>query len=84
MLSPQTRAVDPPHTPDPPPLPLSNTADGDLALFGVTGLYNSAFGFFALLNNGAAKFNTGIGAYVLLMIAASAIGTLIRMAVSRP
>ena len=65
-LSPQTRAVDPPHTPDPHPLPLSNTADGDLALAGVTGIYNSAFGIYALLSNGAAKFNTGIGADVLL------------------
>jgi hypothetical protein len=65
-LSPLTRAVDPPHTPDPPPLPISNTADGDLALVGVTGLYNSAFGTYALLGNGAASFNTGIGADVLL------------------
>jgi len=65
-LSPQTRAVDPPHTPDPPPLPISNTADGQLALAGVTGIYNSAFGIYALLSNGAADFNTGIGAGVLL------------------
>ena len=51
------------------PLPISNTADGDLALAGVglTGIYNSAFGFYALLSNGAASFNTGVGAGTLLV-----------------
>jgi Chaperone of endosialidase len=67
-LSPQTQAVNPPHTPDPPPLPISNTADGDLALAGLAGgIYNSAFGFYSLLSNGAANFNTGVGAGVLLV-----------------
>jgi hypothetical protein len=78
-LSATVRAVDPPHTPDPPPLPISNTADGQLALAGLTtGLYNSAFGIYALLSNGAAKFNTGVGADVLLSNTAdkqTAVGT---------
>ena len=52
-------------TPDPSPLPISNTADGQLALAGVTGIYNSAFGIYACLSNGAANFNTGIGAGAL-------------------
>jgi hypothetical protein len=43
-----------------------NTADGQLALGGLTtGVYNSAFGIFSLLSNGAANFNTGIGAGTL-------------------
>ena len=61
-LSPQNQAANTPNSPDPPPPPISNTADGDLALVGVTGIYNSAFGFYALLSNGAASFNTGVGA----------------------
>jgi trimeric autotransporter adhesin len=65
-LSPQTRAINPPNTPDPPPLSVSNTADGDSALLGATGFYNSAFGFLSLLSNGAANFNTGVGAGTLL------------------
>ena len=64
-LSPQSQAANTPNTPDPGPLSISNTADGDLALVGVTGIYNSAFGFYALLSNGAAKFNTGVGAGAL-------------------
>jgi Chaperone of endosialidase len=44
-----------------------NTADGASALGGLTtGIYNSAFGIYALLSNGAANFNTGVGAGVLL------------------
>src|SRR6266536_3458306 len=44
-----------------------NTADGQGALFSLTtGLYNSAFGFDSLLSNGAANFNTGVGAGTLL------------------
>src|SRR5947199_312967 len=66
-LSPQSQAANTPNTPDPGPLPISNTADGQLALAGVTGLYNSAFGIYALLSNGAASFNTGVGADVLLV-----------------
>jgi uncharacterized coiled-coil protein SlyX len=58
-LSPQTQADD--------PVPPSNTADGQNALLGITsGLYNSAFGFDSLLSNGAANFNTGVGAGTLL------------------
>jgi trimeric autotransporter adhesin len=54
------------------PVTLSNTADGDLALAGLTtGIYNSAFGFYALLSNADANFNTGIGAGVLLLNTAS-------------
>ena len=44
-----------------------NTTDGYLALAGLTtGLYNSALGAFSLLSNGAANFNTGVGAGALL------------------
>jgi hypothetical protein len=55
-----------------------NTADGDSALVGVTGFYNSAFGFLSLLSNGAASFNTGVGAGTLLVNTANentAVGT---------
>jgi hypothetical protein len=59
-------------TPDPGSISLSNTADGDLALAGLTtGIYNSAFGFYALLSNADANFNTGVGAGVLLVNTAS-------------
>jgi len=59
-------------TPDPGSISLSNTADGDLALVGLTtGIYNSAFGFYALLSNADANFNTGVGAGVLLVNTAS-------------
>src|SRR6266481_8160054 len=55
-------------TPDPGSVSLSNTADGDLALAGLTtGIYNSAFGFYALLSNTDANFNTGVGAGTLLV-----------------
>ena len=54
-------------TPDPGSVSLSNTADGRLALAGLTtGIYNSAFGFYSLLSNSDASFNTGVGAGVLL------------------
>ena len=59
-------------TPDPGSVSLSNTADGRLALVGLTtGIYNSAFGFYALLSNADANFNTGVGAGVLLVNTAS-------------
>ena len=77
-LSPQSQAANTPNTPDPGPLPISNTADGEFALAGVTGTYNSAFGIYALLSNGAANFNTGVGADVLLSNTANentAVGT---------
>jgi hypothetical protein len=54
------------------PVTLSNTADWDLALGGLTtGIYNSAFGFYALLSNADANFNTGVGAGALLVNTAS-------------
>ena len=54
-------------TPDPGSVSLSNTADGRLALAGLTtGIYNSAFGFYSLLSNSDASFNTGVGAGTLL------------------
>jgi len=49
-------------TPDPGSVGPTNTADGDSALPGATGFYNSAFGFLSLFSNGAASFNTGVGA----------------------
>jgi hypothetical protein len=55
-------------TPDPGAKPLSNTADGQLALLSITtGLYNSAFGFDAVLSVSDASFDTGIGAGALLL-----------------
>ncbi|HZS17590.1 MAG TPA: hypothetical protein VFA51_06630 [Candidatus Udaeobacter sp.] len=66
-LSPRIEAAEP-NTPDPGSIALSNTADGDLALAGLAGgIYNSAFGFYSLLSNGAANFNTGVGAGTLLV-----------------
>lgn len=47
--------------------PNGQTADGQGALSGSTGFYNSAFGFLALLSNGASSFNTGVGAGTLLL-----------------
>jgi hypothetical protein len=61
----QTQAADPvaPNT----ALAGGNTADGHLALQDLTtGTYNSAFGIYSLLSNGAASFNTGFGAGTLL------------------
>jgi hypothetical protein len=66
-LSPQTQAVNEPNTPDPGSVSPTNTADGASALSGATGFYNSAFGFIALLSNGASSFNTGVGAGALLL-----------------
>jgi hypothetical protein len=55
-------------TPDPGPVPPNGqTADGQGALSGSTGFYNSAFGFLALISNGASSFNTGLGAGTLLL-----------------
>jgi hypothetical protein len=65
-LCPIVQALEP-ATPDPGPLAVSNTADGQGALSGATtGLYNSAFGFLALLSNADANFNAGVGAGALL------------------
>jgi hypothetical protein len=67
-LLPQTQAVNPPLSPDPGTPPVTNTADGTNALLSITtGLYNSAFGFDALLFNSDASFNTGVGAGTLLL-----------------
>jgi len=55
------------NTPDPGSVSSTNTADGQSALAGATGFYNSAFGFIALLSNGASSFNTGVGAGTLLL-----------------
>jgi trimeric autotransporter adhesin len=56
-------------TPDPGgSLPVSNTADGQLALASITtGIYNSAFGFFSLLSNSTGNFNTAVGGAALLV-----------------
>src|SRR5262245_52743889 len=64
-FSPQMQALSPP--PD-GGYPNGNTAEGDSALSGLTsGFYNSAVGFLSLLSNGAASFNTGVGAGTLLL-----------------
>jgi Chaperone of endosialidase len=69
-LMPVAQAVGP-EAPD-TALPGGNTADGASALAGLTtGIYNSAFGIFALLSNADANFNTGVGAGVLLVNTAS-------------
>ena len=68
-----------PNTPDPGPLPISNTADGQFALASIdTGIYNSAFGFYSLLSLTEGSFNTGVGAGTLMVSTASnntAVGT---------
>jgi hypothetical protein len=55
-------------TPDPGgSLPVSNTADGHLALASLTtGIYNSAFGIYSLLSLTDGDFCTGVGAGTLL------------------
>ena len=55
-------------TPDPSSVSLSNTADGDLALASITtGIYNSAFGFYAALSISDQSFDTAVGAGALLL-----------------
>jgi hypothetical protein len=69
-FSPQMQAAT--DTPDPGPKPISNTADGQLALLSVTtGTFNSAFGFDSLVVLTDASFNTGVGAGTLLLNTAS-------------
>src|SRR6267143_3867243 len=54
--------------PEAPALAGGNTADGQNALLSLTtGLYNSAFGFDAVLSLSDASFDTGIGAGALLL-----------------
>jgi hypothetical protein len=55
------------NTPDPGSVSATNTADGQGALQGTTGFYNSGFGFLAGLSNGASSFNTAVGAGTLLL-----------------
>ena len=55
-------------TPDPGPLPATNTGDGQGALQNLTtGIYNSAFGIFSLLNLTDGNFCTGVGAGTLFL-----------------
>jgi uncharacterized coiled-coil protein SlyX len=55
-------------TPDPGSISLGNTADGQLALLSLTtGIYNSAFGFYAALSVSDASFDTAVGAGALLL-----------------
>ncbi len=59
-------------TPDPRPVPATNTADGHLALAGLTtGAYNSAFGIYSLLSLTDGNFCTGVGAGALFSNTAS-------------
>ena len=61
-----------PDTPDPGPLPATNTGDGQGALQSITtGIYNSAFGIFSLLSLTDGNFCTGVGAGALLSNTAS-------------
>jgi len=49
-------------------VPISNTADGQLALASITtGIYNTAFGFYSVLSLTDASFDTGVGAATLLL-----------------
>jgi hypothetical protein len=59
-------------TPDPGPVPATNTADGHLALAGLTtGAYNSAFGIYSLLSLTDGNFCTGVGGGALFSNTAS-------------
>jgi hypothetical protein len=49
-------------------VPVTNTADGQLAMASITtGLYNSAFGFYSVLSLTDQSFDTAIGAGTLLL-----------------
>jgi Chaperone of endosialidase len=55
-------------TPDPGSISAGNTADGQLALLSLTtGIYNSAFGFYAALSISDQSFDTAVGAGALLL-----------------
>ena len=59
-------------TPDPGPLPATNTGDGQGALQNLTtGISNSAFGIFSLVSLTDGNFCTGVGAGTLLANTAS-------------
>jgi hypothetical protein len=57
------------NTPDPPPLPVSNTGDGSNVFSGIIpgASFNSAFGFDACLVTLGSDFNSGFGAGALLL-----------------
>ncbi len=66
-FAPNAQTAPAPQTPDPGSVGGSfNTADGTDALFNVTGAGNSAFGWFSLVFDTTANFNTGAGAGTLL------------------
>jgi hypothetical protein len=66
-FAPNAQTAPAPQTPDPGSVGGSlNTADGENALFNVTGAANSAFGWFSLLFDTTGNFNTGAGAGTLL------------------
>jgi hypothetical protein len=65
-LSPIAQAAPAPEFPDPTSTCPFCTADGTNALASATGSANSAFGWFSLLSNTDASFNTGVGAGTLL------------------
>jgi hypothetical protein len=68
----QVQSAPDPGTPDPGPLPATNTGDGQGALQSITtGIYNSAFGIFSLLSLTDGNFCTGFGAGTLLLNTAS-------------
>ena len=55
-------------TPDPGSISAGNPADGQLALLSLTtGIYNSAFGFYAALSISDQSFDTAVGAGTLLL-----------------
>src|SRR5947208_14223885 len=58
----QTQAAPSPETPDPGSVASTNTAHGPAALPGVTGLYNSSYGFLPLLSKCSSKSYTVFGA----------------------
>jgi hypothetical protein len=67
-LSPQTQALPHPETPDPGAVGGAlSTADGENALVNNSGTGNSAFGWFSLVSNTSASFNTGCGAGTLVL-----------------
>jgi uncharacterized coiled-coil protein SlyX len=65
-LCPQVRSATDAPTDD--VVPPTNTADGQLALASITtGIYNTAFGFYAALSISDASFDTAVGAGALLL-----------------